>query len=85
MAQSVRQIDTSGPPNLTTPFKRRILCVSVMTNTSYMAQEGRMAMSGLQLLVQQGPRVGQSFDLNKPVITIGREAGNDIVPWKTRK
>ena len=23
--------------------------------------------------------MGQSFDLNKPVVTIGREAGNDIV------
>ena len=38
-----------------------------------------MAISGLQLLVQQGPRAGQSFDLDKPVITIGREAGSDIV------
>ncbi len=38
-----------------------------------------MATSGLQLLVQQGPRAGQAFDLNKPVMTIGREAGNDIV------
>ena len=38
-----------------------------------------MAISGLQLLAQQGPRAGQSFDLNKPVVTIGREAGNDIV------
>ena len=38
-----------------------------------------MAASGLQLLVQQGPRAGQSFDLDKPLITIGREAGSDIV------
>jgi hypothetical protein len=38
-----------------------------------------MAISGLQLLVRQGPRAGQAFDLNKPVITIGREAGNDVV------
>ena len=38
-----------------------------------------MAVSGLQLLVQQGPRAGQAFDLNRPVVTIGREAGNDIV------
>ena len=38
-----------------------------------------MAISGLQLLAQQGPRAGQAFDLNKPVITIGREASNDIV------
>ena len=38
-----------------------------------------MAVSGLQLLVQQGPRAGQSFDLDKPVITLGREAGSDIV------
>jgi hypothetical protein len=44
-----------------------------------MAQEERMAASGLQLLVQQGPRAGQSFDFSKPVITIGREAGNDLV------
>jgi hypothetical protein len=33
----------------------------------------------LQLLVKQGPRAGQSFDLDKPIITIGREAGSDIV------
>jgi pSer/pThr/pTyr-binding forkhead associated (FHA) protein len=38
-----------------------------------------MAISGLRLLVRQGPRAGQSFDLNKPIVTIGREAGNDIV------
>jgi len=38
-----------------------------------------MAVSGLQLLVQQGPRAGQAFDLNRPVVTIGREAGSDIV------
>src|SRR5512136_148492 len=38
-----------------------------------------MAVSGLQLLVQQGPRAGQSFDLDKPVITLGREASSDIV------
>jgi hypothetical protein len=37
-----------------------------------------MAVSGLQLLVQQGPRAGQSFDLDKPLITLGREAGSDI-------
>ncbi len=36
-------------------------------------------MSGWQILVQQGPRAGQAFDLDKPVITIGREVGNDIV------
>jgi hypothetical protein len=36
-------------------------------------------MSGWQILVQQGPRAGQAFDLNKPVITIGREVGNDII------
>jgi hypothetical protein len=44
-----------------------------------MAQEERMAVNGLQLLVQQGPRAGQSFDLNKPIVTLGREVGNDIV------
>ena len=38
-----------------------------------------MAISGLQLVVQQGPRTGQTFELDKPVITIGREASNDIV------
>jgi hypothetical protein len=38
-----------------------------------------MALSGWQLSMQQGPRVGQAFDLNKPVMTIGREANNDIV------
>jgi len=38
-----------------------------------------MAVNGLQLLVQQGPRAGQSFDLNKPIVTLGREVGNDIV------
>ena len=38
-----------------------------------------MAASGLQLLVQQGPRAGQLFDLDKPVVTLGREAGSDIV------
>ncbi len=38
-----------------------------------------MAVSGWQLLARQGPRAGQAFDLNKPVVTIGREAGNDIV------
>ena len=36
-------------------------------------------MSGWQILVQQGPRAGQAIDLNKPVTTIGREVGNDIV------
>ena len=35
--------------------------------------------SGFQLFVQQGPQVGQAFALNKSIITIGREAGNDIV------
>lgn len=38
-----------------------------------------MASSGLRLLMRQGPRVGQAFDLNKPAILIGREAGSDIV------
>ena len=38
-----------------------------------------MAVSGWQLLARQGPRAGQAFDLNKPVVTIGREASNDIV------
>jgi hypothetical protein len=38
-----------------------------------------MADSGWQLLARQGPRAGQAFDLNKPVVTIGREASNDIV------
>jgi len=38
-----------------------------------------MATSGWQLVMQQGPQVGQTFDLNKPVVTIGREANNDIV------
>ena len=38
-----------------------------------------MALSGWQLVMQQGPRAGQAFDLNKPVMTIGREANNDIV------
>ena len=38
-----------------------------------------MALSGWQLVMQQGPRTGQAFDLNKPVMTIGREANNDIV------
>jgi hypothetical protein len=38
-----------------------------------------MAISGWRLLVRQGPRAGQSFDLNKPIVTIGREASNDIV------
>jgi predicted component of type VI protein secretion system len=36
-------------------------------------------MSGWQLLVQQGPHAGQTFDLNKSVVNIGREANNDIV------
>ena len=36
-------------------------------------------VSGFQLLVQQGPQAGQAFALNKSIITIGREAGNDIV------
>jgi hypothetical protein len=36
-------------------------------------------VSGFQLFVQQGPQAGQSFAVNKPIITIGREAGNDIV------
>ena len=38
-----------------------------------------MAVSGWQLLAQQGPRAGQTFDLSRPVVTIGREAGSDIV------
>ena len=38
-----------------------------------------MALSGWQLVMQQGPRAGQAFDLNKPDMTIGREANNDIV------
>ena len=36
-------------------------------------------VSGFQLFVQQGPQAGQAFVLNKSIITIGREAGNDIV------
>ena len=36
-------------------------------------------VSGFRLFVQQGPQVGQAFALNKSIITIGREAGNDIV------
>jgi len=36
-------------------------------------------VSGFQLFVQQGPQAGQAFALNKSIITIGREAGNDIV------
>ncbi len=36
-------------------------------------------VSGFQLFVQQGPQVGQAFALNKSIITIGRDAGNDIV------
>jgi hypothetical protein len=36
-------------------------------------------MGGWQILVQQGPRAGQAFDLDKPAMTIGREVGNDIV------
>ncbi len=35
-------------------------------------------VSGFQLFVQQGPQAGQAFALNKPILTIGREAGNDI-------
>jgi predicted component of type VI protein secretion system len=38
-----------------------------------------MAVSGWQLTVRQGPRTGQTFELSKPVVTIGREAGSDIV------
>ncbi len=38
-----------------------------------------MAASGFRLSMQQGPRPGQIFDLNKPVIIIGRESDNDIV------
>jgi len=38
-----------------------------------------MAVSGWQLTVRQGPRTGQTFELSKPVVVIGREAGNDIV------
>jgi len=33
----------------------------------------------VELTVRQGPRPGQRFSLNKPVIIIGREAGNDVV------
>jgi hypothetical protein len=36
-------------------------------------------VSGFQLFVQQGPQVGQAFALNKSILTIGRDAGNDIV------
>lgn len=38
-----------------------------------------MPTSGLRLLMRQGPRAGQTFDLIKPSAVIGREAGNDIV------
>jgi len=38
-----------------------------------------MATSGLRLVMRQGPRAGQTFDLIKPIMIIGREAGNDIV------
>ena len=38
-----------------------------------------MPTSGLRLLMRQGPRAGQTFDLIKPVAVIGREAGNEIV------
>ena len=38
-----------------------------------------MATSGMKLVLRQGPRAGQSFDLIKPVMIIGREAGNDII------
>jgi hypothetical protein len=38
-----------------------------------------MAVSGWQLLVLQGPRTGQIFDLDRPIVTIGREAGSEIV------
>jgi len=38
-----------------------------------------MATSGWQLLMEQGPRPGLTFELNKPIITLGREANNDIV------
>jgi hypothetical protein len=38
-----------------------------------------MAVSGVRLFMRQGPRVGQAFDLIKPVVIIGREAGNDVV------
>jgi len=33
----------------------------------------------VELTVRQGPQPGQRFSLNKPVIIIGREAGNDVV------
>ena len=33
----------------------------------------------VELTVRQGPQPGQRFSLNKPAITIGREAGNDVV------
>jgi predicted component of type VI protein secretion system len=36
-------------------------------------------MSGWQLVLQQGPRPGLTFDLDRPVITIGREVNNEIV------
>ena len=36
-------------------------------------------VSGFQLFVQQGPQVGQVLALNKSIITIGREADNDVV------
>jgi hypothetical protein len=33
----------------------------------------------VELTVRQGPRPGQRFSLTRPTITIGREAGNDVV------
>ena len=36
-------------------------------------------VGGFQLFVQQGPQAGQAFALNKSILAIGREAGNDIV------
>ncbi len=38
-----------------------------------------MAASGLRLLMRQGPRPDHVFEVDKPVVVIGREAGNDIV------
>jgi predicted component of type VI protein secretion system len=35
-------------------------------------------MSNLRLVVRQGPRAGQGFELQQPVISIGRSKENDI-------
>jgi predicted component of type VI protein secretion system len=32
----------------------------------------------IRLIVRQGPRPGQAFELTQPVLTLGREKGNDI-------